>query len=112
MLVIRPFLGLSGRGKSTLAVSFACEGFRFLTDDALFISRSEDDYWVTPGDHSVRLWSDSEQAVLRARGNRLPAVSYTKKDRFVLKNIDLVAGSRRLRVACFLGDGSSDSVSR
>ena len=105
------FLGESGRGKSTLALSFARDGCGILTDDALFVSASEDGYCIAPGDRLVRLWPDSERAILGKAAHRLPVPEYTTKNRFEVDEMDFVSAPRQLRMACFLGDGSSNSIS-
>ncbi|MEP7222664.1 MAG: hypothetical protein ABI673_08365 [Novosphingobium sp.] len=58
------FLGQSGRGKSTLAASFARAGMPFLTDDGLVLERHADGYVAKPSLPYIRLWPDSESAVL------------------------------------------------
>jgi hypothetical protein len=78
------FLGRSGRGKSTLAASFATHGFRFLTDDGLLLGELETgDYLVQPSHPSIRLWDDSRHAVLPATTAIAPAVDYTPKLRLL-----------------------------
>src|SRR5262249_32769832 len=62
------FLGASGKGKSTLAASFATSGYGFLTADALVIETSKDEKWIDPTHHpygaSIRLWDDSHNALM------------------------------------------------
>ena len=62
------FAAESGRGKSTLAASFAVNGFRFLTDDGLVLEPVADGYQVQPSHPSIRLWEDSEEVADRAGG--------------------------------------------
>ena len=62
------FLGESGRGKSTLAASFASAGHRFLADDGLVLEREGQTYVAQPSHPSIRLWQDSETALLRPPG--------------------------------------------
>ena len=54
------FLGESGRGKSTLAASFATEGTRFLTDDGLLLEWVDGHCMIVPSHPSIRLWEDSQ----------------------------------------------------
>jgi hypothetical protein len=77
------FLGNSGMGKSTLAASFAVCGTHFLTDDGLLLG--EDGGWptVVPSHPSVRLWQDSEEALLPPGSARAPAVCFTDKARLL-----------------------------
>jgi len=49
------FLGISGRGKSTLAASFSTSGCRFLTDDGLQLEKGPAGYLIQPSHPSIRL---------------------------------------------------------
>jgi hypothetical protein len=105
------FLGHSGRGKSTLAASFAASGHAFLTDDGLQLDRRDDGYWVEPSHPSIRLWSDSREALVHADAVLSPPVQYTPKSR-VLSD-DQLAACREpmpLRRVYFLGEGQADGV--
>lgn len=105
------FTGESGRGKSTLAASFATTGARFLTDDGLQLDWQDGQCWITPSHPSVRLWEDSQEALIHQAVDLAPAVDYTPKVR-------LLAGDRLafcdsvqplLRVY-FLGEGVAPSL--
>lgn len=102
------FMGESRRGKSTLAASFSSAGFRFLTDDALLLEAAEGGYKVYPSHASIRLWGDSQQAVVGADASLAPAVQYTPKAR-LLSGDALVycPEAQPLRRVYFLGDGSA-----
>lgn len=77
------FLGRSGLGKSTLAAGFAADGFRFLTDDGLMVSHSEEGgYLVQPSHPSIRLWEDSRRALMPDTP-LAPAVDFTSKSRLL-----------------------------
>jgi len=106
------FLAESGRGKSTLAAAFATAGYRFLTDDALLLEPAGGGYEVQPSHPSVRLWRDSQEALLGDDAQLAPPVQYTSKAR-LLSGGDLAfcEESRPLRRMYFLGDGSSSDVS-
>jgi hypothetical protein len=58
-------IGQSGDGKSTLATYLASNGSSLLTDDCLVLRKDESDgKWLAePGYASVRLWSDSSEAL-------------------------------------------------
>ena len=77
------FIGESGRGKSTLAASFAISGFRFLTDDGLQLAWSAQGCLAMPSHPSIRLWEDSQAALLPQGIEPAPAVQFTKKARFM-----------------------------
>ena len=76
------FLGASGRGKSTLATSFASSGFPFLSDDSIRLEKSDGKYFAHPGHPTVRLWRDSDEALFGGRGPERIQVSYTSKSRY------------------------------
>jgi hypothetical protein len=101
----------SGRGKSTLAASFALSGHRFLTDDGLVVEGGKDGFAALPSHPSIRLWEDSEAALIPPAAGRAPPVSYTSKARF-LAGDDLVFCDtpRALRRVYFLGDGSAGEL--
>ena len=58
------FTGVSGQGKSTLATAFFSAGSRLLSDDCLLLENHEGTVYVMASYPSLRLWADSEQAVV------------------------------------------------
>ena len=105
------FMGESGSGKSTLATSFAINGSRFLTDDGLQLHWSEGRCLVAPSHPSVRLWEDSEEALIHNSVTKAPAVDYTTKVRLLAGDqIAFCAETRELRRVYFLGDGSAPTL--
>ena len=106
------FAGESGRGKSTLAASFATSGNPFLTDDGLVIEERAADYWVAPSHPSIRLWDDSRQALVRLGAPTAEPVPFTSKTRFLAGDeIPFCNEPRPLRRVYFLGDATSPRVS-
>ncbi|MFO1421376.1 MAG: hypothetical protein U1F70_17185 [Candidatus Competibacteraceae bacterium] len=105
------FVAESGRGKSTLAASFAVNGFRFLTDDGLVVEPGVHGFKALPSHPSIRLWEDSEAALVPPTARRAPPVHYTSKARF-LADEDLVfcEQPRLLRRVYFLGDGRATTL--
>lgn len=105
------FLGPSGRGKSTLTASFACEGHKFMTDDCLLLSKRAGRYDVLPSHPSIRLWDDSREALVHKAATFAPPVQYTPKSRVLsdeaLSYCDEV---RELRKVYFLGEGLASDV--
>ena len=53
------FVGVSGRGKSTLAAAFARAGHALLVDDGLVLEPEGGRFMALPGDRSIRLRRDS-----------------------------------------------------
>jgi len=105
------FMGESGKGKSTLAASFATSGFRFLTDDGLMVEASVSGYRVLPSHPSIRLWQDSEAALIAPDTPTAPALEFTSKSRFLAgETIPFCDSPRPLRRVYFLGDGSAANL--
>lgn len=105
------FLGFSGRGKSTLAASFATSGHRFLTDDGLQLQAAAGGYRALPGHPSIRLWDDSRQALIPETAQAAPPVDYTPKARLLAGDEAAFCNlPRALRGVYFLGEGIADSV--
>jgi hypothetical protein len=105
------FVAESSRGKSTLAASFATTGSPLLTDESVVLDERESGYWVAPGHPSVRLWDDSEQALIAAGAEAAPALPFTSKRRLLAAHeLRFSDRSVPLRRVYFLGDGSADRV--
>lgn len=77
------FLGPSGRGKSTLAASFAANASRFLTDDGLRLEWQDACLMALPSHPSLRLWEDSRRAVTGEGAVLAPSLEYTDKSRLL-----------------------------
>ena len=105
------FVAESGRGKSTLAASFAMSGSRFLTDDGLVVEPGAQGFDVLPSHPSIRLWEDSEKALIAPGAATAPALHFTSKARFLAGDaLPFCAEPRPLRRVYFLGDGSAADV--
>ncbi len=105
------FAAESGRGKSTLAASFAVSGSRFLTDDGLVVEPIAQGFEVLPSHPSIRLWADSEDALIAPGTETAPALSFTPKSRFLAGDeIRFCDQPRPLRRVYFLGDGSAKTL--
>jgi hypothetical protein len=106
------FIARSGYGKSTLAASFALAGARLICDDGLVLEPASQAATAHPGHPSLRLWSDSEEALVGDRLQRAPAVHYTTKRRFTVIDEPLHCNQpRELAAAFFLGDGTAAAPS-
>lgn len=106
------FSGASGRGKSTLAASFATAGYRFLTDDGLQIEWHDGLCFATPSHPSIRLWQDSQEALNVHDAEHAAPVDYTPKARLLAgDHIAFCDQARPLRRVYFLGDGSAMTLS-
>jgi hypothetical protein len=105
------FAAESGRGKSTLAASFAVSGFGFLTDDGLVVEPAAQGFAVLPSHPSIRLWADSEEALIAPGARTAPALSFTSKSRFLAgHDIRFCDQPRPLRRVYFLGHGSATTL--
>jgi hypothetical protein len=102
------FVAESGRGKSTLAASFATAGCRFLADDGLVVRPAAAGYEALPSHPSIRLWEDSEAALIADPARAAPPVQYTSKGRFLADGaMAFCPEVRPLGAAFFLGPGSA-----
>ena len=105
------FLAESGRGKSTIAAGFAVNGCRFLSDDGLVVDEMNGSYLVMPSHPSIRLWADSEEALVPAGSIAEPALHFTSKLRFMAGDaIPFCDRPKPLRGVYFLGDGSATDI--
>jgi len=103
------FLAPSGRGKSTLATTFATNGLRFLTDDGLRVERHEGHYQAMPSHPSIRLWQDSEQALISPDAIKAPALQFTTKSRFLSgRGLAFCEQPRPLQQLYVLGEGKTE----
>ena len=59
------FLGKSGAGKSSLATYFALQHHELVCEDGAVLSEQRSGFQVDPGHHSIRLWGDSRDALVR-----------------------------------------------
>jgi len=105
------FVAESSRGKSTLAASFATTGAAMVTDESLVLDEQTGDHRVAPGHPSVRLWDDSEQALIAPGAEAAPALPFTSKRRLLAaRRLRFSRGPTPLRRMFFLGDGSAGTV--
>lgn len=105
------FVAPSGRGKSTLAASFAVNGSGLLTDDGLLIDEIDNAFSVVPSHPSIRLWADSEKALIKAGAEKTPALRFTSKSRILTGNqIPFCDRPRPLVRAYFLGEGTTSEI--
>lgn len=106
------FLGESGMGKSTLATSFAVAGHPFLTDDGLLIDWHQGRCMAHPSHPSVRLWDDSENALVPENAAlRAPVLDFTAKARLLAgPDIAFCEQPQPLQLIYFLGDDETDTT--
>lgn len=104
------FAGASGRGKSTLATSFATSGGRLISDDGLVAERRNGRFELLPTHPSVRLWADSEEALVGSRRSDAGWGPDTKTRIPAGNGIAYCSATRPLRRLYVLGDGSSRDI--
>lgn len=106
------FFGASGRGKSTLAASFAASGNPFLTDDGLTLEKISEGYTALSSHPSVRMWDDTTSALRTDMTALATPVSYTEKARVLAGDaLPHCAEPRPLVAAFFLETGDTDKIS-
>jgi len=104
------FIAESGRGKSTLAGSFAKAGNRFLTDDGLQLEWSDSELLAIPSHPSIRLWEDSQDMLVSDTSTLAPPVDFTTKARFPAgPGFPYCGEAKPLRHVYFLGEGNAGS---
>lgn len=74
-------LGRSGRGKSTLAASFATQGWPLLTDDCLVLHEDDNRWRAFPYYSGVRLWPDNVSGLFTDAVAGVEVAHYTRKQR-------------------------------
>lgn len=104
------FAGPSGRGKSTLAAAFARAGYPFLTDDGLLIEPRGDAYVAMPSFPQLRLWDDSNEAVLGGPGAGAPSDDQEKRGIAASAEMPHETQPAGLRAIYLLGPGEAESV--
>lgn len=83
------FVGMAGAGKSTLAASFAKDGFPLLTDDCLLLDENDGRLLVHPSYPGLRLWDDAVSALFGDTPMLFPVAHYTDKKRLRLSEEQL-----------------------
>lgn len=102
------FAGRSGSGKSTLAAAFATAGYRFLSDDGVVVEEDGNGYRAVPSHPSIRLWNDSEDAVIGGGSESTSTDRSPSKRRLAAAGpIPFCHEPRRLTCAYFLGDADA-----
>lgn len=108
------FAAETGRGKSTLATFFGTQGHLVLGDDCAVVKLSEfdDSLLVEPSHHSVRLWSDSSEALLNIDRCQVETVDFSSKLRFTDPDaLTFGQENRPVSAVFFLGGLETDNVS-
>lgn len=104
------FLGESGRGKSTLAASFATSGVRFLTDDGLHLEWIGEVLMAMPSHPSIRLWEDSQEALIGQTQAVAPPLDFTNKTRLLAtESLAFCTEAKPLRAIYFLANGAENA---
>lgn len=99
------FVGVSGRGKSTLATAFARRGYPLIVDDGLVVEFVEGKPMAMPGDRSVRLWRDSEQLLAAHSADSGQPLGYSEKRRIGASDeLRFCSQPRPIQAIFLLGD--------
>ncbi len=98
-------VGMAGRGKSTLAASFAAAGFSLLTDDCLILQEDEGDWHAVAYYPGIRLWPDNLTRIFPDASIRESVAHYTHKQRLsVRERVQFSRGRVPLSALFFLRD--------
>jgi hypothetical protein len=112
---IAAFAGESGMGKSTLATSFAANGYPLVTDDCLGVEFDDEELFGTPGYPSSRLWEDAIESLFEEQPQLSEVAHYTDKKRLSFHNTRLSFCDETLpvkRMFFLLPHESGDDVER
>jgi hypothetical protein len=80
---VAAFVGVAGRGKSTLAASLAQQGFPAIADDCLLLELEGQQLFARPSYAGLRLWSDSVATLFERRPALRDVAHYTSKKRLL-----------------------------
>ena len=75
------FIGSTGQGKSTLALSFATQGFPFLADDCLVLDEDHGQLIAVPSYPGLRLWPETVSEIFERAPALAEVAHYTSKKR-------------------------------
>ena len=84
------FVGATGRGKSTLAASFATAGHPVVTDDCFMLEPGRDGPRAVPTYPSLRLSEDVADRLGHALGRRRRVAEYSRKLRIGARSSDAI----------------------
>jgi hypothetical protein len=101
------FVGNSGKGKSTLATSFALEGFPLLSDDYLVLRAGQEGWTAMPTYPGVRLWPSTAQALLPRSLPTMDVAPYNVKRRVADAKVLPQTGPAPLRKVYLLAEEAS-----
>ena len=103
------FAGKSGRGKSTLAASFAKEGCALLADDCLVLRAKPTGWLAIPSYPGVRLWPSTVDALLTESMPTCDVADYTTKQRLGrTERLSQASDPARLRSLFVLAYGAGE----
>ena len=107
--VIALFLGETGAGKSTLALSLDQAGYRLLGDDAVIVEQAGASGFVgEPVYPSLRLFPESISALIGSGTATAPMAGYSEKRLVRLDDLDARSGVRMpIAALFFLDDGDA-----
>lgn len=102
------FMGLSRRGKTTLAGAFAKAGFPFLTEDVLALVARDAVYLVAPQPPVLRVFGDSAAYLLGEAQMAHP--DREKRELPGGERLPIAAAPVPLGAICVLGPGTAEAV--
>jgi len=97
--------GTTGRGKSTLAASFAAAAYPLFADDCLVLKESGEEWLVLPYYAGVRLWPESVSLLFPHVSGDSAVAHYTHKRRVGGSMVPFAQAIRPLRHVFVLQDG-------
>ncbi len=105
-------VGLSGRGKSTLAASFHVNGYPLIGDDAMIIETEDRHAHCRPLYRSLRLFPDSIAAIFDSVRKQTLVADYTNKQNIIdLERADSLDDRIVVRSICCLTESNQNAIS-
>jgi len=106
------FAGMTGKGKSTLALYLCQSGFPLISDDFLIVEEREGEMYALPSYPGVRLWENTLTNFYGTEESFPEVAHYTYKKRLRLeeKSLKFAFDSLPLRQIYILGDVDEDKM--
>jgi hypothetical protein len=104
------FAGPTGAGKSSLAASFASEGFLPLADDFLLLREHASGFSAVPSYPGLRLWPDSADLLAGQDYSLMPVAANSDKQRLAPRVVAEAPSPHPLLAIAELGHAAADGA--
>jgi hypothetical protein len=104
------FAGPTGAGKSSLAASFASEGFLPLADDFVLLREHASGFLAVPSYPGLRLWPDSADLLAGQGYSLMPVAGNSDKQRLAPRTVPQAPSPHPLLAIAELGHTAADEA--